>query len=116
YEIGQHYRHVQRQLNLQDADVIGPVPRARFGQPVVIPIDELNRATARAVTYAYAISNNITAIHVTDDVTDLAALRELWERDIPDVPLLIVESEFRSLLGPVLSYIDALDRADPQET
>ncbi|MDP9237042.1 MAG: APC family permease [Chloroflexota bacterium] len=115
-EIGQHYRHVQRQLSLQHTNIIGPVVHRRFGQPVVIPIDELNRATARAVAYAYAISNNITAIHVTDDVTDGEALRRLWEEEVPDVPLLIVESEFRSLLGPVLSYIDALDRADPEET
>jgi hypothetical protein len=32
------------------------------------------------------------------------------------VPLVIVESEYRSLLGPVLAYVDTLDRADPQQT
>ncbi len=117
YQIGRHYRNVQRQLSIGDAAATAVVGRrSRFDQPVVLPIDELNRATARAASYATAISTNVTAIHVTDDLDDADELRERWERDIPAVRLVVVESEYRSLLGPVLSYIDALDRADPEET
>lgn len=114
YQIGRHYRRVQQQLSLED-DVTMSV-YGRLGQPVLMPIDELNRATARAVAYARSISNNVTAIHVTDDLEDAEALRRRWEQMVPDVPLIVVESEYRSLLGPVLSYVDALDRADPEET
>ena len=81
-----------------------------------MPVDELNLATARAVTYAQSISNNVTAIHVTDDVTESETLRKQWRDHIVDTPLVIVESEYRSLMGPVLAYVDALDRADPEET
>jgi hypothetical protein len=76
----------------------------------------MNRATVRAAAYARSISNNVTALHVTDDPEDGASLRARWERHVLDVPLVVVESEYRSsLLGPVLAYIDALDRSDPQQ-
>jgi hypothetical protein len=81
-----------------------------------MPVDELNRATARAAAYARSISNNVTAIHVTDDLADGEALRREWGRHVLDVPLIIVESEYRSLLGPVLAYVDALDRVDSKDT
>jgi hypothetical protein len=80
-----------------------------------VPIDDLNRATVRAVSYARSISDNVTAINVTDDLEEAANLRRAWERHLVDVPLVIVESEYRSLVGPVLAYVDALDRRDAED-
>ena len=37
-------------------------------------------------------------------------MRERWERQLPDVPLVIVESPYRALVGPMLAYLDVLDR------
>jgi hypothetical protein len=34
---------------------------------------------------------------------------------LPDVPLVIVESPFRALVGPVLAYLDVLDQAWPPD-
>ncbi len=114
-QIGKYYHRIERELSVPDDDLLIDVT-ARHGQPVILPIDEFNRATARAAGYARSISTNVTALHVTDDLDDASELREAWERHVRDVPLVIVESEFRSLLGPILSYVDALDRADPRET
>jgi hypothetical protein len=116
HQIGQHYRRVQRELAVSDDDGLIAVTSGRHGLPVIMPIDELNRATARAVAYALSISNNVVALHVTDDLEDADALRLAWERRVLDVPLVIVESEYRSLLGPVLAYVDSMDRAGTQQT
>jgi hypothetical protein len=40
-------------------------------------------------------------------------VRARWERQLPDVPLVIVESPYRALVAPMLSYLDVLDRAWP---
>jgi len=116
HQIGQHYRRVQRELAVSDDDGLIAVTSGRRGLPVIMPIDELNRATVRAVAYALSISNNVVALHVTDDLEDAEALRLAWERRVLDVPLVIVESEYRSLLGPVLAYVDSMDRAGTQQT
>ena len=43
------------------------------------------------------------------------ALRERWERQLPGVPLVIVESPYRALVGPVVTYLDVLDMAWPPD-
>jgi amino acid transporter len=114
--VGRYYRGTRRQLAIQEGEVFLGAPGSRFGQVVLLPFDELNRATLRAISYALSISNNVTAIHVSDDLEEGATLRRDWERHLPDVPLVIIQSEFRSLLGPLLSYMDALDRASAGQT
>ena len=70
-------------------------------------------ATLRTVDYARSLSPNVTAIHVTDDVEHGQALRTEWEAAVLDVPLVLIDTPYRSFVAPVISYIDALDRADP---
>ena len=52
---------------------------------------------------------------ITDDPDEAAELRERWERQVPGVPLVIVESPYRALAGPLLAYLDVLDRAWPPD-
>ncbi|MBI2723669.1 MAG: APC family permease [Chloroflexi bacterium] len=115
-QIRRHYRGVSDQMRLPDAQPLEPgVTQAVRRQRVLIPIDEMNRATMRALAFGLSTSNSVTALHVTDDLDDATTLREQWEQRVPDVPLVIVESEYRSLLGPVLAYVDSVDRIDPDD-
>ena len=38
-----------------------------------------------------------------------AHIREAWERWWPDVPLVVVPSPYRSIIGPLLDYLDQID-------
>ena len=42
-------------------------------------------------------------------------MRERWEHQVPGVPLVIVESPYRALVGPLIAYLDVLDRAWPPD-
>jgi hypothetical protein len=42
-------------------------------------------------------------------------MRERWERQLPDVPLVIVESPYRALIGPLLAYLHVLDETWPED-
>ena len=55
------------------------------------------------------------AVLVTDNPDDVAATRERWERQLPEVPLVIVESPYRALVGPLLAYLDVLDQTWPAD-
>jgi amino acid transporter len=114
YAIHRHYAGVERRLAVREI-VSAPEARARERQPVIVPIDELNAATLRTVACARTISPNVTAIHVTDDIERAHALRKAWEQTVLDVPLVIIDSPYRSFVAPVLSYIDRLDKRDPGE-
>jgi hypothetical protein len=84
-------------------------------QTAIIPVDEINRAVLRTAAYARSISPNVTAVHVAVDREEAEALRRQWEQSVPDVPFVTVDSPYRSLVQPLVAYIDALSRARPEQ-
>jgi hypothetical protein len=117
YRIHQHYSDVSRQLAVTAPPPLPPVRVAEDGQragpTVIIPVDELNQAVLRTLDYARSVSGNVTAVHVTDEVDAAERLRQEWEELVPDTPIVIIESPYRSFIAPMLTYIDAIDRAEP---
>ena len=86
---------------------------------VLIPVPDLNRAAARAIAYAWSLTGAggnvvIQAVHVTDDADSADALHEKWERLAPGVQLVIIEAPYRTLVGPLLRYVDAIERRHPE--
>ena len=85
----------------------------------IVPVPSLNRATVRALNVARSISEDVTAVFISDDPAEAAAMREQWDRQVPGVPLVVVESPYRALVGPLLAYLDVLrlswppDKPDP---
>lgn len=114
--IHRHYTHVAAQLEVT-AEPLPAAPPMRDergrGRPVVVPVDELNQAILRTLEYARTISANVTAVHITDNIEEVEWLRERWDEAVPDIPIVIIESPYRSFLAPMLAYIDAVDRIDP---
>jgi len=110
WAIGQHYRSVAQALAVDLDDerlVIRRPPR------VVVPVSRLDRATIEALTYARSISTDVTAVHVADDPRELEEMKRQWQQWGAELKLVIVESPYRALMAPLLAYIDAADRNDP---
>jgi hypothetical protein len=58
----------------------------------------------------------VTAVHVTDDPDAAERLKREWERSPMPANLVVIESPYRSLAGPLLRYIDALHESHPNDT
>jgi len=88
----------------------------RIQHLVVMPVAGVNQVTLRTLAYARSITDNVVAVHVASDeeAEDVTKLEEKWHKWVADVPLVIVESPYRSLLRPLLSYVDALHRQQPE--
>jgi amino acid transporter len=87
-------------------------------QRVVIPVNGINRSVVQAVMFGRSLATDpsmIQAMFVTTEPEEAEALRERWERQLPGIPLVIVESPYRALVGPVVTYLDVLDRAWPPD-
>ncbi len=87
----------------------------RIEHLVVMPVAGVNQVTLRTLAYARSITDNVVAVHVASDeeAEEVSKLENKWHKWVPDVPLVIVESPYRSLLRPLMSYIDALHRQQP---
>jgi hypothetical protein len=79
----------------------------------VVPVDSVSKATLRAVDYARSISENVVALHVTDDLENADRLRRDWEAVVLDAPLVVVDSPYRSFIAPVISYVEAVQEQSP---
>ena len=84
-------------------------------QRVVIPVNGINRAVVQAVNFGRTLATDVRAVFVTEDPELGDALRRRWERQFPGVPLVIVESPYRALVGPLTAYLDVLDLAWPPD-
>lgn len=82
---------------------------------VVVPIPGLTRAVVQAINVARSIDDDVRAVYITADPESAASVREDFERQLPGVPLVIVESPYRALVGPFLAYLDVLDAAWPPD-
>jgi amino acid transporter len=91
------------------------IPRGRREERVVVPVPGINRAVVRAINVGRSIAPDVRAVLVSDDPAEAAAIRRQWERQLPDIPLVFVESPYRALVGPLLAYLDVLDQAWPPD-
>jgi amino acid transporter len=108
WAIHSHYSGVERRLSLEPATIVPMGTHERH--VVLVPVDNINIATMRTIDYARTISRDVVALHVTDEISQALDFRENWERAVLDVPLVIIDSPYRSFVAPVLSYLDAVDR------
>jgi len=91
------------------------IPQPRRDERVIVPIPGINRAVVQAVNVGRSIAPDVRAVLISDEPEEAAAVREQWERQMPDVPLVIVESPFRALVGPLLAYLQVLDETWPDD-
>ncbi|MDI7276289.1 MAG: hypothetical protein QME94_09940 [Anaerolineae bacterium] len=105
-QVRAHYREVARQLSMR-----GLPPSLHPGAPprVVIPISGVHRGIVDAVNFSRSISGQVTAVYI--ELLPGAGQRVLeeWEKWWPQVPLEIVPSPFRSIVGTLLNYLDETD-------
>ena len=105
YKIHRHYDEVRSQLTLEGAKIPDPIRRHK----VVIPVGDLHRGVLPALRYAKSLSGDVVAVAVEIDPRRTQALKEKWERWGMGVPLRILSSPYRSVLGPLLRFLDGLE-------
>jgi amino acid transporter len=110
--IHHQYANQEEELKVRDDYVLGMPHRE---QRVVIPVNGINRAVVQAVTFGRTLATDVRAVFITEDPEAGDAIRKKWERQVPGVPLVIVESPYRALVGPLTAYLDVLDLAWPPD-
>jgi amino acid transporter len=108
--IDRQYASARRELAVRPETVL-PTPHRE--ERVVVPIPGLDRASVQAINVARSIDDDVRAVFVSDDMEAADRLRHAFERQLPGVPLVVVESPYRALAAPFLAYLDVLDLAWP---
>jgi amino acid transporter len=109
-----HRHYVAAAAELELPEDASPAAYEHGEQIVIVPIADINKSTVNALNYARTISSRIVGVHVTDDAEEAAHLQEKWEKWGEGVNLVILESPYRSLMSPLLSYIDVVQKKRPR--
>ncbi len=99
--IQRHYRRLARLLSLRD---YGPPP-AVTAQRVLLPVAGVHRGVMAALRYAQSLTSDVTALHVSVDEKTTETLQERWEKWAQGVPLVVIDSPYRELMHPLVSFI-----------
>ena len=105
-----HYRAVTDALTAPHAT---SGPRTAAQPIVVVPVARLDEPARQAIAFANSVATSPIAVHVTNDAEGAEELRRDWPRWSGGAELVVIESPYRALVGPLLAYLDVLQRHDP---
>jgi len=103
--IRRHYQEVAAQLSLDRLEAPPEVTNT-----VLVLVGDLHRGVVRALQYAQTLSPTAKAVYVETDPERTRRIEEKWGRWGLEVPLIVLNSPYRSLLGPLLDYIDHIQQ------
>jgi amino acid transporter len=110
-------RNIHRHYSQFAAEVrfTGQSPIAPLHHSVVVPVNGITKATSGALVYATTISDEVMAVYVEVDPSATAALKSEWESWDIGIPLVVIPSPYRSVLKPLVDYVDSLRLVMPGE-
>jgi amino acid transporter len=108
-QIQKHYQQTAEQLTLTDLPTpIHPVQQLRL----VIPVSGIHRGIVDAIEFARSISSQITGLYIELEAGAGDRVRAEWVQRWPEIPLVVVPSPYRSIIAPLLDYLDRTDAAE----
>ena len=102
--IHRHYEGVAENLSL---DNFGAPTRLRHPR-VIMPIGGVHRGVIKALEFARSLSPDVTAVYVETSPEEGEKLRQRWDRWGDGVRLQVLKSPYRSIVGPLMQYLDRL--------
>jgi len=101
YAVHRHYSSLAARLSLDDFGPPARVDRHR----VILPISGVHRGVVAGLRYARALSEDVTAVYVSTDAADAAAVQKKWGLWGAGVRLVVLSSPYRLLVEPIVAYI-----------
>ncbi|HET9909461.1 MAG TPA: APC family permease, partial [Anaerolineales bacterium] len=101
--VHRHYKSMAQGLSLEN---YGEPPPYNLRHRVIVPISNVHQGTLAALRYARALSDDITAVHVSIEPEDTEKTVKKWETWGRGTRLVIVDSPYRLFLEPLLTYIE----------
>ncbi|EIT86384.1 amino acid permease [Fictibacillus macauensis ZFHKF-1] len=102
HRIHRHYRDVGDQLRLESEQP--PIPIE--GNVIIVPVAGMTRVVENSINYAKTLSDQVIAVYVAFDREDEKRFEEKWKQWQPDIRLVTLHSQYRSIIGPLTKFID----------
>ncbi|HET9635568.1 MAG TPA: amino acid permease, partial [Gemmatimonadaceae bacterium] len=98
-----------------DVEFKGLSPIMPLHHSVIVPVNSITKATAAALVYATTISDEVVAVYIEVDKRSTEKMQKDWEQWDIGVPLVVIPSPYRSVLKPLVEYVENLRLLMPGE-
>ncbi len=112
FRIHHHYKDLAADLSLENH---WPNPPVALRHRVILPISGVHQGTLKALRFARALSDDVTAVHVSMDSDEAEKIKDKWDEWGEGVRLVILDSPYRLMLEPLISYIEMLTSQNRQD-
>jgi len=104
------YGAIWEQLRLDAPGEPAPSLQSRAKNVVLVLVASVHRGITPALRYAKMISKEITVLYVEINPDKTKDITEAWKKEFASVELVVLPSPYRSLVVPVLDYIDKVEK------
>ncbi|MCD4838727.1 APC family permease [Neobacillus sedimentimangrovi] len=105
HRIKNHYDAVGEQLRISKDEKVEPIE----GHVIIVPVAGITRVVENSLNYAKSLSaNQIIAVYVSFEREDAKIFEEKWKKWQPDVRLVTLHSQYRSIIQPLTKFIDII--------
>jgi len=105
-----HYEGVAAQLSMK-----GWTQQPPRRNRVIVPVGGIYRSVVEALEYAKSLSSDVRAVYINTDQAVTENLKRDWCKWGDGVPLVVLESPYRSLMEPLLEYVDQVAKENPSD-
>lgn len=107
YRIHKHYVAVGEQLGLASCEPAVPI----VGNVLILPVSGLTHVVEHSINYAKSLAaHQIIAVYIPFEREEEAVFEEKWEKWQPDIRLVTLHSPYRSIINPLMKFIDTVNR------
>lgn len=110
HKVNQHYKELAEQLRIVDGRFVVPPP---VKSTAIVLVGMIHKGVLPALEYARTLSHDCRALYIETDPSETPLMLERWEQFGLGVPLVILESPYRTLTQPVLKYLAEAKKERP---
>ncbi|MNC34506.1 hypothetical protein D3C75_829410 [compost metagenome] len=106
HKINTHYAAVGEQLRINPSEPVIPIE----GNIMVVPVAGITHVVENTLNYAKSLApEQIIAVYVAFDKEAEKQFEEKWNQWQPDVRLVTLYSQYRSIIQPLTKFIDTVE-------
>jgi hypothetical protein len=110
-KIQAHYQQTNAQLSLQGIDPAAEHDKALTGTALLL-VSSVHRGVLGAMRYLRTLGTDVRAVYVDLNGDGGGRIQAIWQQWGQDIPLVVLDSPYRSITEPLIAYIDRL-QTDP---
>jgi hypothetical protein len=115
-KVNRRYAATDTELDIKNGSVGYLLRSVKNAQPkVVVPVSRIHKGTLAALRFSASLSDDVMAVAVNINQKEIDRLKLTWRSMDFSMPLVLLNSPYRSVVNPFLDFLYEQDERDPEK-